>query len=199
MRPSKRGKETDYYGRICSRVESHLSTALGAGFKIAAVDNKTAPTLKDQVSQICSRLGIESQGDRYPQIRTDITFGVIGSSNELRLGIIEVKGPAKTVGLSEFSQLIGYLQVAQFIEVGVLMLIVDQMPTTILTSDLSSVISTGRLAAKWTVFLASDKNRVFNYETGICAYEIDGSIDFVNTSGIDGFSSWLDIAGYFYD
>lgn len=197
MRPGKRGMETDYYGRICGRVESHLSTALGTGFRVAAVDNKTAPTLRDQVAKICSRFEIDSQGDKYPQIRTDITFGVIGSSNELKLGIIEVKGPAKTVGLSEFSQLIGYLQVAQSIEIGLLMLIVDQMPPTILTSDLSSVISTGRLAAKWTVYLGSDKKRVFTYETGICAYEIDSSIDFVNTSGIDGFSTWLGIAGHF--
>ena len=195
--PRERGKETDYYGRICQKIELHLSTAVGADFRVAAVDNTTFPTLKDQVANICSRLGVKSLSDQFPQIRTDICFGVLDRSNNVKFGIIEVKGPAKTVGLAEFSQLIGYLQVAQTIEVGLLLLIVDQPPPSILTADLSAVINTGRLAAKWTVLLGGDENRRLNYETGICSYEIDGSIDFVNTSGIDGFSSWIGLAEFF--
>ena len=195
--PRERGKETDYYGRICQKIELHLSTAIGPDFRVAAADNTTFPTLKDQVASICRRLGVKSLSDQFPQIRTDICFGVLDRSNNVKFGIIEVKGPAKTVGLAEFSQLIGYLQVAQTIEIGLLLLIVNQLPPSILTADLSDVINTGRLAAKWTVLLGSDENRRLNYETGICSYEIDGSIDFVNTSGIDGFSSWIGLAKFF--
>ena len=195
--PRERGKETDYYGRICQRLELHLSTAVGAEFRVAAVDNTTSPTLKDQVAKVCDRLGVKSLSEHFPQIRTDICFGVLDKSNNVKFGIVEVKGPAKTVGLAEFSQLIGYLQVAQTIEIGLLLLIVDRATPSILTADLSAVINTGRLAARWTVLLGSDENRRLNYETGICSYEIDGSIDFVNTSGIDGFSSWIGLARVF--
>jgi hypothetical protein len=127
-------------------------------------------------------------GDLFPGILTDILVGISCGDGNLRLALIEVKGPAKSVGLTDYSQLVGYLQVAELIQVGALLLIENDSSASRVSSELKKVINSGRLLLKWTV-LSRNNEDVREHQTGICSCGNSGLIDWEETSTIGGLST----------
>ena len=122
-----------------------------------------------------------------------MVLGATNGDEKLRLAMIEVKGPAKSVGLGDYSQLVGYLQVARLIEVGALLLIEQGAIPSPVSGDLKKLINSGRLLVNWrvssTVF---EEHR--NFIAGICSYAPGGFIDWIDLKSMSGISSWRDLA-----
>ncbi len=188
-----RKNERSHYKEIAQYFKREVSSYLGANWKISCSENTTYPNLRDQVNAICEDLGIESRGQMFPSILTDVVLGATCDDQLLRLAKIEVKGPASSLGLVDFSQLIGYLQVASFIQVGVLLLIENAPVPSPISNDFDRLITGGRLPVKWRVSSESDKY-LGTFETGICSYVPNGLVHWVNLESFGGIATWADFA-----
>jgi hypothetical protein len=188
-----RDNERSHYDALCSVFEVEVRSGLGDGWSVCCVNNTGPTNLRDQVDQICRELGLPLSGKLFPMILTDVVLGATNGDGKLRLAMIEVKGPAKSVGLVDYSQLVGYLQVARLIEVGSLLLIEQGAIPSPVSGDLKKLINSDRLLVYWRISsLMIEEHQNFN--TGICSYVPGGFVDWIDLTSMRGISSWTDFA-----
>lgn len=191
--PAPRDNERSHYNALGSIFEIEVRSSLGSDWSVSCVNNTGPSNLRDQVNQICRQLGLPLSGNLFPAILTDVVLGATNGDGKLRLAMIEVKGPAKSVGLVDYSQMVGYLQVARRIEVGALLLIEQGAIPSPVSGDLKKLINSGRLLVNWRVSsTAFEEHRNFN--AGICSYVPGGFIDWIDLKSMSGISGWTDLA-----
>ncbi len=97
------------------------------------------------------------------------------------------------LGLAEYSQLVGYLQVAKDIKLGVLFIVLKPKSTSPLSNDFYEIIRTNNLPMGWKVIL--DKNKdTRDFKAGISYYVPNNGIEWIDTKELNGISSFEELA-----
>ncbi len=185
-------KEIDFYPEICERFKKYLASYFPEGTNIAFSYNKSLPQL---VNDIELELNLESDiSKKYiPKLKLDILFGIkLLESNRISFILLEVKHLTQ-LGLAEYSQLIGYLQVAKNIQLGVLLIVLKPKSTSPLSNDFHEIIRTNNLPMKWRVILDRNKDSK-NFRAGISYYAPNNGIEWIDTSDLNGISSFEELA-----
>ena len=183
--------EIKYYPEICKLMRKYLTDALGYEYELACSMNKSLSSMRNEIH---TQLGVPVGETYFPSLKTDIAFGIKSPQGNVALLLIEVKR-GKTLGLMNFSQLVGYLQVAKHIKVGVLLLVNEgAVKGSPLSSDFSSIIDIEQLPADWQVMNRRSGN-IHDFKTGICMYTVGNGIDWVDSDNCLGISSWEALKG----
>jgi hypothetical protein len=123
----------------------------------------------------------------------DILFG-IKFDNDISYVLFEVKY-LKQLGLAEYSQLTGYLQVAKNIKLGILFLVLKPNSSSSISSDFNEIIRTNNLPMKWKTLISKIScEDEYSYKTGISYYVPNNGIDWIDTKNIGGISSFEELA-----
>lgn len=179
-------REIDYYGEICQKLTKHLSTYLGPEHFFAFSMNGNLPNL---VSQIHEKLDVQPTRTYFPELKVDILLGIKLREAKISFCLIEVK-KGNSLKLMDFSQLVGYMQVAKHIKVGLLLLVNDgSVGTSPLSSDFSTIIDTRNLPADWKTVLRHT-GESFSFRVGICSYLVNNGIDWISSENCYGISDW---------
>lgn len=190
--PVKRRREVEYYHELAAEILVSIQAVLPQSWAASITENTTHPTLPQQVDAICDDLGIARVGTHFPSVRPDIVLGVLSPEKALRLTMFEVKGPASSIGLTDYSQMFGYVHSAELVACGVLLLIEDKIMSTPLSLDLKKVIDGCWLPCHWTFRnLANKVERT--YRAGIAYYLEGAHIDWIDLEGSEGISGWSDL------
>ncbi len=185
-------KEIDFYPEICTKFKSYLESYFPKGTKISYSYNKSLPQLVDDIEKELERKS--SLSEKYiPKLKLDILFGVkLQDSENIAYILLEVKHLTQ-LGLSEYSQLAGYLQVAKDIKLGVLFIVLKPKSTSPLSNDFHEIIRTNNLPMEWKVMLDKNKDER-NFKTGISYYVPNNGIEWIDTKDINGISSFEELA-----
>jgi len=157
-------KETDYYPKICEKFSKYLMAYLPEKSEIKYSINKALPQM---ILEIRRQFYFKEKDDLgyIPKLKLDILFGIkIPQSDKIYYLLLEVKYLSQ-LGLSEYSQLSGYLQVAQNIKIGILFLVMKPKNSSALSNEFSEIINTHNLPMKWKMVLDSqsgEKQNEFN-------------------------------------
>ena len=161
-------KEIDFYPEICNKFKKYIISYFPKGTEISYSYNKSLPQLVDEIEK---ELGHKSSlSEKYiPKLKLDILFGVkLADSENIVFILLEVKDLTQ-LGLSEYSQLVGYLQVAKDIKLGILFIVLKPKSTSPLSNDFHEIIRTNNLPMEWKVLLDKNKNER-DFKTGISYY-----------------------------
>jgi hypothetical protein len=184
-------KEESFYPEVSEKFQKYLSSYLPEDAKIAYSYNKFLPQM---IAEINSNLPNPLDHPNYiPNLKLDILFAVqLGTKSFLIL--LEVKY-LKQMGLSEYSQLSGYLQVAKFIPCGILLLVAKPQTMNPISKNLDEIIKSQNLPMSWEMIVRSlSSNATFDHQTGIACFTPNNGIDWVNTKDILGLSSFEALA-----
>ena len=108
--------------------------------------------------------------------------------------LFEVKY-ANQLTLADVSQLIGYLQVAKNIKIGILLLVVKTKQNNMLSNDFSEIVQMKNLPMEWQVLLEEKEGtRRHNFEIGICNFVPNNGIDWLEIKGAKGIKNFKDIS-----
>jgi hypothetical protein len=187
-------KEIDFYPEICSKFKTYLEHYLPKNTQIAYAYNKTLPQLiTDLERQLLPPKSINNQ--YISDLKLDIAIGLKQfGKNEIDVLLLEVKF-ANQLTLANFSQLSGYLQVAKFISIGILLL-VDKNPNTAnLSNDFAEIVTMNELPMNWEM-MVKNSNQSFEFKTGIAVYVPNNGIDWVNTKTLNGICSFEDLVNH---
>lgn len=178
--------EIHYYPELCEKLGRYLIDQLGDSYKISFSQNKQLGLM---VNEICHDLGVARPDEYFPALKTDIAFGVKKPDESVVFCLIEVKR-AKSLALMNFSQLVGYMQVAKHIKIGLLILVNEgNVGRSPLSTDFSSIIDIGQLPSDWRM-ITKNSGETFDFTTGICMYTVNNGIDWIPTDSCSGISNW---------
>lgn len=187
-------KEIDFYPEICEKFSNYLITYLLESSEIQYSYNQSLPQM---IAEIKHKFGItESEDTEYvPKLRLDILFGVkIKKSDKITYLLLEVKY-LNQLGLSEYSQLAGYLQVAQNIKIGILFLVMKPKSNSALSNDFNEILKTHNLPMQWKMLIDKQtKQQENDFKTGISYYVPNNGVEWINTTEIKGISSFKELA-----
>jgi len=187
-------REIDFYPEICEKFSNYLLTYLPEFSEIKYSYNKSLPQM---IFEIEEQFDVNNQeGANYiPKLKLDILFGIKSKKSErITYILLEVKY-LNQLGLSEYSQLSGYLQVAQNIKLGVLFLVMKPKSNSALSNDFNEIIKTHNLPMKWKMLIDNELNtKQLDFKTGISYYVPNNGIEWINTVDIDGISSFEELA-----
>ena len=186
-------KEIDFYPEICEKFSNYLSSYLDENYTIAYAYNQSLPQM---IKEIERKFNVQNKDIEYiPKLKLDILFGINNTkTKDIKYLLLEVKY-LKQLGLSEFSQLSGYLQVAQNIKLGVLFLVLKPKSNTSLSNDFQEIIRTHNLPMKWKMLInKKEQNKEFDFKTGISYYVPNNGIEWIDTKDIGGISDFEELA-----
>ncbi len=185
-------KEIDFYPEICEKFKKYLIAYLPNDAEINYSFNKLLPQMIDEINK---KFGVSETNDSYiPKLKLDILFGVKISNKKLFYILFEVKY-LNQLGLAEYSQLSGYLQVAKNIKCGILFLVLKPNSNSSLSNDFNEIIRTNNLPMEWKMMLDTmGKPEEFSYKTGISYYIPNNGIDWIDAKNIGGISSFEELA-----
>ena len=187
-------KEIDFYPEICEKFSNYLLTYLPEFSEIKYSYNKSLPQM---IFEIEEQFDVNNQEDAnyIPKLKLDILFGIKSKESEkITYILLEVKY-LNQLGLSEYSQLSGYLQVAQNIKIGVLFLVMKPKSNSALSNDFNEIIKTHNLPMKWKMLIDNKLNKKqLDFKTGISYYVPNNGIEWINTVDIDGISSFEELS-----
>jgi hypothetical protein len=113
--------EISYYKEFVEKFTTYLISYLGNDYRIYYSLNKNLDSMVEDLEQ--QSTVIISTDDTYiPKLKLDICFAIINKTNDVKLILIEAKY-LNQLSLKDYSQLVGYLQVAKNISLGLLLLI----------------------------------------------------------------------------
>lgn len=190
-------KEIDFYPEICKKFKDYLTSYFPSGTEISYSYNKSLPQLIEEIEQ---ELGLKSKlSEKYvPKLKLDVLFGIkLVNSNDIAFILLEVKHLTQ-LGLSEYSQLIGYLQVAKDIKFGVLFIVLKPKSTSPISNDFHEIIRTNNLPMEWKVLFNKNKD-TRDFKTGISYYVPNNGIEWVDTNELNGISSFDELAKLLLD
>lgn len=179
--------EIDFYKEFADKFLLYLESYLEDGYKVFYSQNKT---LDNMILEIERKTGLTLlDPDKYiPKLKLDILIATISPNGKIKLILVEAKY-LNQLSLQNYSQLIGYLQVAKDINLGLLLLIKKGYTPTKLSNDFQEIIRLKKLPMNWTMDLKEIKKK-YNFKTGIIYYSPSGIIDWINTKEIGGISSF---------
>ncbi len=185
-------KEIDFYPEICIKFKNYLEAYFPEGTEISYSYNKSLPLLIDDIQ---TELGCKSEisNNYIPKLKLDILFGIKQKdSTKISFVLLEVKH-LNQLGLAEYSQLVGYLQVAKDIKLGVLFIVLKPKSSSPLSNDFHEILRTNNLPMEWKVILdKSKKNK--DFKAGISYYVPNNGIEWIDTSELNGISSFAELA-----
>lgn len=183
--------EIGYYEEFSKKFSQYLETYIGKDYKIYYSCNKTLDAIISDLEAF-SGISIKQQETYIPKLKVDIIFAVCNSKREVRLILIEVKY-LNQLSLKDYSQLVGYMQVAKTIDLGLLLLIQKETSTSRLSNDFNEIVRLKKLPMDWSIDMRRIKEQ-YNFKTGIINYFPSNGIDWVDTKDIDGISSFKELA-----
>ena len=186
-------KEIDFYPEICEKFSNYLFPYLPEFSEIKYSYNKSLPQMIEEIIEQFD-IDTEQYPSYIPKLKLDILFGIkTKASKNITYILLEVKY-LNQLGLSEYSQLSGYLQVAQNIKIGVLFLVMKPKSNSALSNDFNEIIKTHNLPMKWKMLIDNPLNKKqLNFKTGISYYVPNNGIEWINTIDIDGISSFEEL------
>jgi hypothetical protein len=182
-------KETDYYPFIYLQFEKYLIEEFGSKYRFSkSIGSKLLNKMFDELQ--CD-LSISLTDQYVPPLETDLAIGFKDESSNSGVFLLEVK-KSKPLSLKDYSQLVGYIQTARVIKIGLLVLVNDSAGISPLSTDFQSLIANGQVSFNWSS-IDKSTGHFTNYVTGICVYSPGGRIEWVNTGRLSGISSWNDL------
>lgn len=186
-------KEIDFYPEISEKFKEYLLSYLPPNTQIEFSYNKPLPKM---IEEIENKLNYKSHlSDKYiPALQLDILLGVLIPNKEIQFILFEVKY-SHQLSLANFSQLVGYLQVAKEIKYGISLLVTKNPSSNILSNDFAEIILMKKLPMKWTLQIDEDfTQKQYEFETGICYLVPNNGIDWKNTEDICGIYSFENLS-----
>lgn len=177
--------EIAYYPEIRTKMGRYLDDAFEGSKRFSSSQNKI---LNLMISEIHQNLEIKNSGIFYPPLKTDIAFGIEFAGGQISPMLLEVKR-GRTLSLIDYSQLIGYLQVAKHIKVGLLMLVNEGTDASQLSGDFKYLIDIQQLNFNWSM-TDSMTGEINVFRTGICVYTPGNGIDWIDSKRSNGISDW---------
>ena len=113
--------EISYYEEFSKKFSQYLNTYLRGNYSVFYSCNKTLDFIVSDLENQ-SGITIKEEGTYIPKLKVDIVFAIINPDEKVRLILIEAKYLSQ-LSLKDYSQLVGYLQVAKTIDLGLLLLI----------------------------------------------------------------------------
>jgi hypothetical protein len=182
--------EVSFYETFSEAFSKYLKAYLGEGYRVYYSCNKTLDIIVADL-EVLSSNPIKEEGTYIPKLKVDIVFGVFNQDQFLKLILIEAKYLSQ-LSLKDYSQLVGYLQVAKTIDVGLLLLIQKGMSINKMSNDLQEIVRLRKLPMDWFMNLKATSEQ-YNFKTGIIHFMSAGVIDWVDTTDIQGISSFKDL------
>lgn len=191
-------QESDFYQEIADKLMHEIGYALPMADEPLAcvVHNRQYPSLTEMVGQIESVLGAPSGFNKeyVPRLRVDLVAG-FKKQGRTSLCLFEVKY-ADSLNLMDFSQLIGYMNVAKHIKAGVLLLVQKSAGKAMLSNDFSSILDLGNAPLNVrSVIKSAAKTPEFSFNIGILKLVPDNGFEWCNTEKHCGISNFDDLVG----
>ena len=183
--------EIDFYPELCEKFKKYISSYLPEGTKVESSYSKPLPEMVHEIEDKMG--GISSVSKTYmPSLKLDILFGFKIRQSEIRYVLIEVKY-SNNLSLVDFSQLLGYLQVAKNIKIGILLLVARKGGKNALSNDFAKIVDMKELPMEWALLLKeAEGEKKYDFRVGICYYVPSNGLDWFDTKrlkGIDGFET----------
>lgn len=182
--------EISYYKEFAEKFTSYLTSYLGNEFKIYYSLNKNLDSMVEDLEQQ-SNVTIAKKDIYIPKLKLDICFAIINKAEYAKLILIEAKYLSQ-LSLKDYSQLVGYLQVAKNISLGLLLLIQKGHSPNKLSNDFQEIVSLKKLPMDWILNLKSIGEE-HQFKTGIISYIPSNGIDWINTKELRGISSFEEL------
>jgi hypothetical protein len=182
--------EVSYYKEFAEKFTTYLISYLGKDFKIYYSLNKNLDSMVEDLEQQ-SNVIISQNGTYIPKLKLDICFAIINKKDDVKLVLIEAKY-LNQLSLKDYSQLVGYLQVAKNIGLGLLLLIQKGHSSNKLSNDFQEIVSLNKLPMNWILNLKSIGEE-HHFKTGIISYIPSNGIDWINTKELNGMSSFEEL------
>lgn len=182
--------EISYYEEFADKFITYIQTYLGKDYIIHYSINKTLDTIIDDLRELTGKQ-IISENIYIPKLKIDIVFAIHRKNEPVKLILVEAKY-LNQLRLIDYSQLVGYLQVGKIIDLGLLLLIQKEYSTNKLSNAFQEIIRLKKLPMEWVVQLkpSSEKHQ---FQTGILYYVPNNGIDWINTSELNGISSFEEL------
>ena len=182
--------EVSFYEEFSKKLSQYLSSYLGSNFKVYYVFNNTLDNLISKLEKV-SGIKIKPANVYIPKLKLDIIFAICSNNQKPRLILIEAKY-LHQLSLKDYSQLVGYLQVAKTIDLGLLLLIQKGATSSKISTDFQEIVRLKKLPMKWFIDL-KQINEQYNFKTGIISYVPNNGIDWLDTKEIHGISSFEEL------
>lgn len=184
--------EVDFYPEICIKFSNYLISCLPNDSEIHFSYNKLLPQMIDEIE---TKFNQKSFSSVYiPKLKLDILLGIKSkNSNTIIYLLFEVKY-LKQLGLAEYSQLVGYLQVAQNIRLGILLLVIKENTVSSLSNDFREIIRTQNLPMAWKIVVKNGLEVENNFKTGICCYTPNDGFEWIDVCDVYGISNFEELA-----
>ncbi|MBS3999556.1 MAG: hypothetical protein KGZ71_03645 [Desulfobulbaceae bacterium] len=183
--------EISYYDEFSVKFSSYLKTYLPQSYSVHFSCNKTLDNIIFDLEQQ-SGLSISDNDTYIPKLKVDIVFLISGDTLKPRLILIEAKY-LNQLSLKDYSQLVGYLQVAKSIDFGLLLLIQKGLSVNKMSGDFQEIVRLKKLPMDWIINLKKS-NEMYQFKTGIINYTPGNGIDWIDTKELNGISSFDDLA-----
>ncbi len=180
--------EIEFYPELCLKLEKYLKSYSPVGTTIKYAYNSNLTNL---VAVIEREFNLKSSLSLsyLPNLKLDILFGIkLPNKTDIDYILFEVKY-LKQLGLAEYSQLVGYLQVAKQIRIGILLLVLKYPSASQLSNDFSEIINMKDIPMEWQLVFDNSKND-YKFNAGICYYVPNNGIEWINTIDVNGISSF---------
>lgn len=182
--------EVSFYEEFSKKISQYLATYLGGNFKIFYACNNTLDNLITNLEKAC---GIKIKPDNVyiPKLKLDIVFVICSDNQKPRLLLIEAKY-LQQLSLKDYSQLVGYLQVAKTIDLGLLLLIQKGVTSNKLSNDFQEIVRLKKLPMNWIMDI-KQFHETHKFKTGIISFIPNNGIDWLDTKEINGISSFEEL------
>lgn len=183
--------EISFYEEFSKKFSQYLTTYLGEKYKVFYSCNNTLDNLISNLENSCGQK-IRPDNVYIPKLKLDIVFAICSDNRPPKLILIEAKY-LHQLSLKDYSQLVGYLQVAKTIDLGLLLLIQKGASINKLSSDFQEIVRLKKLPMDWVIDL-KQFNETHNFKTGIISFVPNNGIDWLDTKDISGISSFDELA-----
>lgn len=182
--------EIGFYNEFSKRFSQYLISYLEDKTQVYYSCNKTLDRMLEDL-EYQSGAKLIPDDEYIPKLKLDIVFAVMSPSRKPRLILIEAKYLYQ-LSLKDYSQLVGYLQVAKSIDIGILLLIQKGSTINKLSSDFQEIVRLKKLPMSWIIDI-QEMGKKFSFQTGILNYVPSNGIDWVDTTEIPGISSFVEL------
>ena len=183
--------EISHYDVFSVKFSSYLKSYLPQSYSVHFSCNKTLDNIIFDLEQQ-SGLSMCDNDTYIPKLKVDIVFLISGDTIKPRLILIEAKY-LNQLSLKDYSQLVGYLQVAKSIDFGLLLLIQKGLSVNKMSGDFQEIVRLKKLPMDWIINLKKS-NEMYQFKTGIINYTPGNGIDWIDTKELNGISSFDDLA-----
>lgn len=183
--------EISYYDEFSVKFSSYLKSYLPQSYSVYFSCNKTLDNIITDLEEM-SGLSVRESNTYIPKLKVDIVFLISGVNIKPRLILIEAKY-LNQLSLKDYSQLVGYLQVAKTIDFGLLLLIQKGLSVNKLSGDFQEIVRLKKLPMDWIINLKKS-NENYQFKTGIINYTPGNGIDWIDTKELNGISSFDELA-----